>query len=112
MGDEVDSVPLEYVPMHQIPGYVAGEDIAPILFGKDIAVVDRTPGRRCEIAAGRQQPLLATTLSLRVLFVKAFLPGTAALNAPCLRLGQGEHLRRGAAVVGYVLRFRANHERG
>ena len=96
----IDSVPLQYVPMHQVPGYVAGEDITPILFGKDIAVINRTPGRRSEISAGRQQTLLAPALILRVLFVKTFLPGTAAFSAPCLRLRQGKHLRRGAAVVG------------
>src|SRR4029077_17459623 len=101
------SVPLQYVPMHQVSGYVAGEDIAPILFGKDVAAIDRAPGGRREIAAGRQQTLLASTLILRVLFVKAFLRGMAALSAPCLRLGQRKHLRRGAAVVGDVLRFRA-----
>jgi protein-L-isoaspartate(D-aspartate) O-methyltransferase len=47
-----------------------------------------------------------------VLFVKAFLPDTTALNTPGLRLGQRKHLRRGAAVIGDVLRLRANLQRG
>ena len=101
-------VAFQYVPMHQVTGYVPGEDIAPILFGKDIAVVDSTPGRRCEIAAGRQQALCASPLLTLVLFVKAFLPDTAALRAPGLRLRQRKHLRGWAAVIGDVLRLRAN----
>src|SRR6266849_2719658 len=94
--DEVDSILLQDVAMHQVSGHVAREDIAPIVFWEDIAVVDRAPARRREIAAGRQQALLASSLLIFVLLVKAFLPDTAALHAPRLRLGDRKHLRRGA----------------
>ena len=81
--------------MHQVGADVAGEEVAAIGLGEQVAPVDGASGGPAEIAPGVFHPV-------QLVVLVALLPHAGAHPAPTLGLSQGEDANQRLAVVGNV----------
>ena len=95
----------EDVAVDQVAADIAGEYAAGILLGKRVAGVERTAG-------GGGEPAADLLGDVHLVFVVALLSQSGALPAPALRSGERIHGGGRTAVIGDVLRHRANFQQG
>ena len=94
-GQVTDSVGPDQIPVHQVGADVAGEEVAAIGLGEQVAPVDGASGGSAEIAPGVFHPV-------QLVVLVALLPHAGAHPAPTLGLSQGEDANQRLAVVGNV----------
>ena len=91
--------------MHQVGADVAGEEVAAVGPGEQVAPVDGASGGPAEIAPGVFHPV-------QLVVLVALLPHAGAHPAPTLGSGQGEDANQRLAVVGDVQSRRPGDQEG